>query len=747
MPKILSFHNEKVKYPFLKRLKDWFDDQDKFIKATFFITAILVISTPVIVSSYLLIRQNAAPLAYSEIWFAPDFASSDLINLFNQPEKWPLARSRVRVFAWYNQQLQTTCSICGPNTLNNLSSANAFSKLKQWGIEQAIEVDVIKWHSCTADKTAPRTLTYINTIIQRGGSVSYIGMDEPYLGGQEAIPGQSSCGQTMEQTAIQTADFMSRIKKAYPNIKVGDIEPYPRFSFSQLKLWLIKLESLGQKPAFFHLDVNRGLYSQDAFTRDAADFKIFLKERGIPFGVVLWSENRATDKEYYDEVMNWAGVVKSAVGLTEQTILQSWSTRTTTGVLDIPINLPENDPNVFSHTRLINDVWKLIAPPDNPPIGNHDVSTCEVTGGWTCDQEDYNQALQVGFFADGQAGLGGTFLGYATANKSRPDVANAGFCGGNQNTGFNFTTPASLRDGKPHTIYAYPINIGSSGINPLMGGSPKTITCAPKTKPEGYHDVSNCNISGGWTCDPDDYNKSINVHFYADGPAGGGGRIIGSTVANVSRPDLITAGVCGKTADHGFNFKTPDSLKDGKPHSIYAYAINIGNGLENPLLGTSPKTVNCSVPTPTFTPTPTPIPNIAKGYHDSLSCSVSAGWACDEDNYSQPLDIHFYKDGPAGEGGIFIGKATANLQREVAVGKVCGGNRSHGFSFAIPQSLKDGTSHSIYAYAINIGPNAKNPLLNLSPRTITCSAPTSTPTFTPTPTLTPTTIPTSTPTP
>ncbi|MBI2025897.1 MAG: hypothetical protein HYT06_00800, partial [Candidatus Levybacteria bacterium] len=43
----------------MKRLKDWFDDQDKFIKATIVIAILLIISTPIIVTTYFSIFQKA----------------------------------------------------------------------------------------------------------------------------------------------------------------------------------------------------------------------------------------------------------------------------------------------------------------------------------------------------------------------------------------------------------------------------------------------------------------------------------------------------------------------------------------------------------------------------------------------------------------------------------------------------------------------------------------------------------------
>jgi hypothetical protein len=98
------------------------------------------------------------------------------------------------------------------------------------------------------------------------------------------------------------------------------------------------------------------------------------------------------------------------------------------------------------------------------------------------------------------------------------------------------------------------------------------------------------------------------------------------------------------------------------------------------------------------------------GYHDGINSTTTWGWACDPDNYSQPLQIHFYK-----ENFVLIGSTTANLGREPAVGSACGGNPYHGFSWTIPESLKDGVQHYIYAYAIDLN-GVANPLLGSSPK-------------------------------
>ena len=109
--------------------------------------------------------------------------------------------------------------------------------------------------------------------------------------------------------------------------------------------------------------------------------------------------------------------------------------------------------------------------------------------------------------------------------------------------------------------------------------------------PNGHFDGVDCNNFWGWTKDPDKIG-AIDVNFYLDGPMGSGNSI-GSITANQYRQDLCNHWGNGNSdCNHGFSFSTPDILKDGKSHSIYAYGIDDKGG-QNSLLVGSPITINC----------------------------------------------------------------------------------------------------------------------------------------------------------
>ncbi len=360
-----------------------------------------------------------------------------------------------------------------------------------------------------------------------------------------------------------------------------------------------------------------------------------------------------------------------------------------------------------------------------PPIGYLDsVTNCRIIQGWSCDLDTVNQPTDIHLYYDGPAGSG-KLLGVVKADKPRdPGVAAA--CGGNANHGFAVTVPAALQDGKPHPIYTYAIN--TNGPNHThLSGSPRTITCSQPTNvvPIGNLDAASCSAISGWACDQDVPNQAIDVHILKDGQAGDPkASYVGVAKADQPREAAIGT-LCGGNKAHGFSLAVPDSLKDGKPHTIYPYGIDTAQK-GNPLLSNYGLSITCVKPSPSPSPSPSnqPIDVAPIGNLDNASCLAISGWSCDKDTVNQPTDVHLY-DGPAGVGKL-LAVVKADKPRDPGVAAACGGNANHGFAFTTPDSIKDGKAHAIYAYGINTG-GANNSHLTSSPLSLTCAKPSPSP--------------------
>jgi len=107
--------------------------------------------------------------------------------------------------------------------------------------------------------------------------------------------------------------------------------------------------------------------------------------------------------------------------------------------------------------------------------------------------------------------------------------------------------------------------------------------------PKGNLDQVDCSAAAGWSQDPDEPTKAIDVRVTFNGPNGGAGATAVTVNAGTDRADLCGAiGSC----NHSFNLPVPLSLLDSTPHEVHAYGVDSQGG---PLgeLSNSPKTLNC----------------------------------------------------------------------------------------------------------------------------------------------------------
>lgn len=291
------------------------------------------------------------------MWFTPNIGSPDLVDLFTRPEAWPEARARIDVFKFYAAQVleDVVCQACGPNRLSELERVGAFARLREWEIAAAIEVGAIKSWDCGTQITTRLALEAARRVRAGGGRLRYLALDEPLLGGSE-------CGLAPEESLRRTAAFVRALLSEYADVEVGDIEPYPAIPADRLIAWLRALERENVTPAFFHLDVDRAYADrlQSDVAADMQTLRAACRSAGIPFGVILWSDDGTSDRAYSEDVLRWTQVVADALGgFPEHTLFQSW-VASPGGAQRVPANLPENDRAIHSHTRLVNEGLALL---------------------------------------------------------------------------------------------------------------------------------------------------------------------------------------------------------------------------------------------------------------------------------------------------------------------------------------------------------------------------------------------------
>jgi GH25 family lysozyme M1 (1,4-beta-N-acetylmuramidase) len=163
----------------------------------------------------------------------------------------------------------------------------------------------------------------------------------------------------------------------------------------------------------------------------------------------------------------------------------------------------------------------------------------------------------------------GAFLRAVTSDRQRSDIG--AFFGVDPRKGFDETF--DLPSGR-HQLCAYGINVGAGSTNPLLGCRTVDIGANPVGNLEAVTRSGNQVTVSGWVIDPDSTGP-VDIHVYVDGGWGG------LVQAAAPRPD-VGAAFPSYGPDHGFALTIPVSAA---PRQVCAYAINVGPGTTNPLLG------------------------------------------------------------------------------------------------------------------------------------------------------------------
>ncbi len=303
-----------------------------------------------------------------------------------------------------------------------------------------------------------------------------------------------------------------------------------------------------------------------------------------------------------------------------------------------------------------NGVSNLIGYRPGNFVGNLDVTACDAISGWVADVNNLITSLDVEILD------GNTVVATVHANQVRPDVG--GYLGDNGHHGFNTPTPASLKDGRPHSI-----SVRVLDTSYFLNASGRSITCGASTTTNyaGSFDVADCSQIYGWAADRNRPSTPINVSIYD------GSTLLQTVLANGSRPDV--GNYLGDNGLHGFTITTPASLKNGQSHSLSVKFESSSTNLDG-----SSKTLACGTSTtPNYT-----------GYLDFADCNQIYGWAADKNRLNTPINVSIY------DGNTLVTTVTANGLR-ADVGSFLGDNGLHGFTIPTPQGLKNNGAHTITA--------------------------------------------------
>jgi hypothetical protein len=177
-------------------------------------------------------------------------------------------------------------------------------------------------------------------LMKAGASVSLIAMDEPLWFGHY-YTGKNACRSSIENVAERTAVIVKIYTAAFPNVIVGDTEPFPAVSSqpnwtADFVGWTAAFrKATGTPLAFLHLDFNWGDQrlntgsahdgsNASAVAALAREVSMVARRNGLEVGMIYWGGG-GSDSQWMDQARLHIREVE-AVGIEpDQVIFVSWN--------------------------------------------------------------------------------------------------------------------------------------------------------------------------------------------------------------------------------------------------------------------------------------------------------------------------------------------------------------------------------------------------------------------------------------
>jgi hypothetical protein len=280
-------------------------------------------------------------------------------ELFEKPEQWKETRSSIDV-------------LCNTDLHFNKQFTDAelsawFAMMRDWHLRLGLEVGSVKPWGQTGGKTFGIEKPMWERIERLGGKIDAIAMDEPLLCVRRDLKRDD------DYAVREVADYIGLVRKNFPTLRVGDIEPYPSVPLADHLRWIESLqkkllESNVRGLDFYRLDVNWAEFT--VFDRgnwpEVRKIERACRQGKIKFSLIYWAsgypglEKRglADDSTWYVSTMQQGYDYAMVGGWPDQVVVQSW-------LDDAPRNtLPETDE--FTFTRSVRDFVHRFVPRASP---------------------------------------------------------------------------------------------------------------------------------------------------------------------------------------------------------------------------------------------------------------------------------------------------------------------------------------------------------------------------------------------
>jgi hypothetical protein len=272
-------------------------------------------------------QVQAAGAGKAIVWMHPPAIEKGRCfrELFEQGDRWKDTRAAIDVLGYADHLMN--------KQFTDEQLGAWLPMLQRWGVKLSLEVGAIKPWGTTGRKVFDIQRPMWDRVQRLGGSIYAIAMDEPL------VCTRNDLHQPDDYAVRETAEFIALVRKNYPQVLIGDVEPYPFLSVEDLTKWIEALDKrLGELGVrgldFFRLDVDWVSFTiaSRGSWKDVKKVESFCRARKMPFSLIYWASdwpamNRlglADDSTWYVGIMRQGYDYAAVGGSPDQYVIESW---------------------------------------------------------------------------------------------------------------------------------------------------------------------------------------------------------------------------------------------------------------------------------------------------------------------------------------------------------------------------------------------------------------------------------------
>ncbi len=254
-----------------------------------------------------------------------------LRDLFLHPEQWKETRGKVDLLFYAGHQLH--------KQFKDDELGKWLPMLKKWKLKFGLEVGAVKEWGTTGKKVFNVQRPMWDRFQRLGGRIHSLAMDEPLWAVRHHFKVKKKIIKSDQYAIKETANFVVLVRKHYPRVLIGDIEPYPAIPFNDMISWIDGLQAELKKRGvrgldFFRLDVNwvHPKFKTGGGWREVKKLEDACRKRKLPFHLIYWAadfpglkrKGLAKESTWYTSVLRQAREYAAVGGCPDEYVIESW---------------------------------------------------------------------------------------------------------------------------------------------------------------------------------------------------------------------------------------------------------------------------------------------------------------------------------------------------------------------------------------------------------------------------------------